>query len=433
VRRAAGVIVLSGRNEQSGRYDDSEAIKTLVLLASRRDWPEGAPSLIAEIAMGENYELAEVGARKRLHLVASSRVTSKIIVQTVRNPGLARVYDELMATDGNSIHVRALSGAAGKTIEELAYGLADAIPIGISWRERESDQLLHKAALNPEADYDVADEESLVLIAQSPNIRFSGAVESYESSAYHERAAKPRAATSILLIGWNASVQDMLTELNAHSTTGTRVTVLSGFPEQEIHARLTPELKSRLSKLTVQLVEGNPMERRAYETLELSAFDSIVVLADESDDDADTRTLSTVLRLSEIADATTMGSVVVELEDGANRDLFDGLGVTDVVVASDVVSAQLAQVCRQTVLGAIYRELLSAGGVEISLRPVSDYLVEGARYRFADLIFATQQHLEIALGLFRHDGQVLLNPPRDEIWQVEDGDRIIVLAEQVYQ
>ena len=97
-----------------------------------------------------------------------------------------------------------------------------------------------------------------------------------------------------------------------------------------------------------------------------------------------------------------------------NRDLLAGLGVDDIVVSSEIVSAQLAQIARQEVLAPIYRELLSAGGVEISLRPAGDYVKLDTDCSFSDLIYASQQKMEIALGLrlAREDGEVLLNPPR---------------------
>lgn len=55
--------------------------------------------------------------------------------------------------------------------------------------------------------------------------------------------------------------------------------------------------------------------------------------------------------------------------------------------------------------------------------------------RFADLIYAGQQKMETTLGLFlaREGGKVLLNPPRNVSWRLEEDDRVIVLAQQIYQ
>jgi hypothetical protein len=114
--------------------------------------------------------------------------------------------------------------------------------------------------------------------------------------------------------------------------------------------------------------------------------------------------------------------------------LLAGLGVDDVVVSPDIVSAQAAQVSRESILGPIYKELLSAGGVEISLRPAGDYVALDTDCRFDDLTWSAQQKMEIALGLrFSDTGQVLLNPSRESVWRLTGDDRIIVLAQQVYR
>jgi hypothetical protein len=100
-----------------------------------------------------------------------------------------------------------------------------------------------------------------------------------------------------------------------------------------------------------------------------------------------------------------------------------------------MVSAQLAQIARQSMLGPIYRELLSAGGVEISMRPAGSYVALDTDCRYDDLTYAAQQKLEIALGLrlVRNNGEVLLNPSRDRTWRLGAQDQVIVLAQQLYQ
>jgi len=241
-----------------------------------------------------------------------------------------------------------------------------------------------------------------------------------------------------LLIGWTDILYDILLELNAHALSGTGVTVLSGVKSAEAQQRLERHQDRALENLTLDFRTGDAVDRAPYAELDLAGYQSIVVLADESagEEDADTRTLRILLRLWDLRkDAAERAHTVVELLDDANRDLLAGLGVDDIIVSSEVVSAQLAQIARQEILGPIYRELLSAGGVEISMRPAGNYVKPGTDCRFEDLIYAAQQKLEIALGLRLADkgGKVLLNPSRQSRWQLGEHDLVIVLAQQIYR
>jgi hypothetical protein len=429
VDRASAVIVLSNG------ADDSDAIKTLVLLARRDAWHGQPPSLTAEISLEKNYELAEIAARNRIHVVSASRVSSKIIVQTIRNHGLAGVYDELMSLDGNSIYVQPVAGCADLTIREIAYGFTEAIPVGVTWEAEQGGELQHKAGLNPEPDYDLVEDEQLVLMARDPRVAFSGGVEPYESPIYRERESRVAAPQQVLLLGWSDILYDILWELNAHATEGSEVTVVANLTETELEEKLDEPLRAALTNLDLDVRLGDATERHVYETMDMLSYGSVVVLADETtEEDADTRALRVLLRLSEHKDYQTFqNKLIVELLDGENRDLVDGLGVRDIVVTSDLISAQLAQVSQQRVLGSIYRELLSAGGVEFSLRSVSEYVSLDVPCRFDDLTFAAQQHSEIALGLYLSDREVLLNPSRTAQWQLAEDDKLIVLAQQIYR
>ena len=77
---------------------------------------------------------------------------------------------------------------------------------------------------------------------------------------------------------------------------------------------------------------------------------------------------------------------------------------------------------------------MSAGGVEITLRPAGDYVPMNTHYLFADLIYSAQQKMEVALGLcIDKDNQVLLNPSLNIHQQLTDKDKVIVLAPQLFR
>ncbi len=433
VDKATSVIVLATD------ADDSEAIKTMVLLTSRQDWSGKPPVLTSEIALERNYELARIAARNRLHIISSSRIISKVIVQTVRNPGLADVYSEIYAPSGNSIYVQSITACIERPIAEIAYGLSNAIPIGITWDETRDNAVRHAAGLNLEPEYDIAEDEKLVLLTDGSPVDFNPPEQMKDSEIYQEGGSVPHVPGKVLLIGWTDMSYDLLNELDAHALYGTEVTLLSNMNQDQAQQAIAAHQTSDFKNLTLTFQEGDAVMQSAYADIDLAAFQSLVVLADETDDeqsDADTRTLRVLLRLSDLRkNLKVQPHAVAELLDENNRALLTGLGVDDIVVSSQVVSAQLAQIARQEILAPIYRELLSAGGVEISLRPAGDYVQLDTDCHFSDLIYAGQQKLEIALGLRLADqgGKVLLNPSRDVSWRLGKHDKVIVLAQQVYQ
>ena len=431
VDRAASIIILSTDG------DDRDSIKTLVLLAGREDWPGTRPTLTCEIAREENYELAMIAARDRVQIISSSRVISKVIVQTIRNPGLADVYHELFSISGNSLHVLEAPELAGRTLGELALSFRDGVPVGVAWEQPVEGGVRLAAGLNPGADYDLLEEEQLVLLAESPQVGFKEPGEEYQCTVARDGGSQPRVPKRLLLIGWNDMVYDILKELDAHALRGTAITVLSGVEPGKARSLIAAKIHYSLKNVELEFRQGDGSDARAYEDVDLAEFESLVLLADDSwgSDDADTHTLRVLLRLSSLPWLEARRPhTTVELLDHANRDLLAGLGVDDVVVSPDIVSAQAAQVSRESILGPIYKELLSAGGVEISLRPAGDYVALDTDCRFDDLTWSAQQKMEIALGLrFSDTGQVLLNPSRESVWRLTGDDRIIVLAQQVYR
>lgn len=431
IDRASSVIILSTDD------DDSEAIKTLVLLASWNQWKGAPPTLTAEISLEENYELANIAARGRLFVISSGRVISKMIVQTIRNPGLAAVYHELFSTSGSGIHVEHMPACAEETLGDIAYGFTNAIPIGLTWEEEREGTTYHAAGLNPGSDYDVAEDESLVLLARQLPVRYDKSAEEYESSVFHDGGTRSSSQRRVLIIGWTGLLFEVLKELNAHVLAGTQVTVLSGIKPEDAVKKVETKLPSGLDHLEIDFRQGDAIEQSAYDDIDLESYQSLVVLADEGDkrSDVDTRTLRILLRLDNIGgESGARPHTVVELHDENNRDLLAGLGVGDIIVSPDVISAQLAQIARSAILGPIYRELLSAGGVEISIRPASHYVELGVACRFDDLLYAAAQKMEIALGVrSQATGEIRLNPARDAAWHFDDAHQVVVLAQQVYR
>jgi Trk K+ transport system NAD-binding subunit len=407
-----------------------------VQLAARKGWPGPQPTITVELKEEMSRELAQIASRNRAHIVTSSSLISRVIVQTIRNPGLSAVFSEIGSTEGNNLRVQHVPQSVGKTIEEIAHQFPAAIPIGVSWKKKEGAGQVHAVALNPEPDYDLAADDRIVFLSGESPIRH--VVQSYEAPAniIASPPTAPNVPEKILVIGGSEIIDDMLLQIDEHAMHGTKITILTENPVVQIEELIQQSQSEPFKNIDTEVVEGDAASATVYDELDLSSYDCIVALAStlSEDSDADTQTLRVLLRLFDLRTYDKQRAhTVVELTDETNKDMFLELGVDDIVVSTDIVSASLAQVAQEPVLGPIYRELLRVGGVEISLRPLTDYVPPDSQYRFDDLVFSAQQKLEIALGIKSGpDGRIDLNPDRKKVWTAQSNDKIAVLAQQIY-
>lgn len=145
----------------------------------------------------------------------------------------------------------------------------------------------------------------------------------------------------------------------------------------------------------------------------------------------------TLLHLRDIADRRdTHFSIVSEMLDDRNRELAEVTEVDDVIVSGRVISLMLAQISENRHLANVFRDLFSAEGSEIYLRPAVDYVKEGELVNFATVVEAARRRGECALGYRFGDHSkdpsvsygVRVNLPKSEPIEVLPGDRVIVLA-----
>jgi hypothetical protein len=370
--------------------------------------------------------------------VSTSEIISKVIVQSARQPGISAVYGEIFSDGGNDLVVQSVPEAAGRTFAEVARWYPEAIPVGIAWQ----DQSRTVAALNPEPDYELAAGEQLVLMSPTANIKRHSTVSAMDEVTGGDSRKRTPRLERLLIIGWNENIDEILGELDAHAATDAVVTILSNRDEVSARAVLEEALDEDPRNLRIEYRRGNSIVRRDLETLPLEEYDAIVTLADESygEDDPDARTIMSLLLLTDIGRSRRVPHVVSEIHEGANAELLSGTVARDVIVSPQIVSLQLAQISRQPVLGSIYRELLSAGGIECRLQPAGRYVSLDRPCTFEDLVVSAQRFAEVAVGVSRPvvsgsgpSGGLHLNPAKDTRWSLSDDDSIVVMAQQLFE
>jgi len=431
LKAASRVISLTPEPGPDGADTDIETIKTLMLLRGYDGWSGPRPRMVAEIGQKRNVPIANIAAAGSVPLVSASEIISKAITQSARQPGISRVYTEIFADTGNSIYVRSVPEAVGKTFGELAHWFPQAVPIGVSWRDANSGRTA--AALNPGADYDIAEDDSLIFVARGADFRLApdGPPVSSEFGG-DGRKHTPR-LRRLLILGWNENLDEILSEMDTHASGDAVATIVANHSAEAADAMLAESLPDGLSNLRIDYRRGNPVNRPQLEALDVASYDALVILADESfgRGDPDARTIISLLLLTDMGRGIDMPPVVVELYEAGNAPLLSETVAGDVLVSPELVSLHLAHISRQPVLDAIFRELLSAGGIECRLQPATRYVGADRTVRFGDIVAACQQFSEIALGV-QLDG-MSLNPGRDTELVLGATDHVVVIAQQRYE
>jgi hypothetical protein len=433
LKRAASVISLAhGQDGRSAHETDIETIKTLMLLSGFDSWQGQKPRMVAEIAQKRNVDIARIAGARSIPLVSSSEIISKVIVQSARQPGISSVYAEIFSRGDNRSFVFACPDAVDKRFGDVAHWFPDAVLIGVAWHD---DAGRAVAALNPEPDYEIAADELLVLTGPTampvydkdhkPGVfEFDG-----DSSKITPHLEK------LLVFGWNENIDEILGELDAHSSTDAVVTVVAGHDEEYARDFLESCGVAGFKNIRVDYRQGNAINRSTVEQLDLSSYDCLMTLADDSHggDDPDTRTIMTLLQLGDVPLKGNLPHVVCEIYDGANEELLRQTIAADIIVSPEMASLQLAQISSDLMLGSIYREILNAGGIEVRLQPAGRYVGAGRSCCFRDIVSAGQKFAEIAIGIRQAGKNLRLNPNKDEILELTAADEVVVLAQQLYE
>jgi len=420
-RGARSVIILAPEDSDD---PDSVVIKTALALTNNPRRKAGAYHIVGEIRQAANMDAARLVGRDEADWVLTDDLISRITVQTSRQSGLSVVYTELLDFGGDEIYFSEQPGLVGKSYFETQLAFRDSTVIGVL--------VGGDVHLNPPADRVYSAGEKLIVIAEDDStvrIAEPGTPDEAALSAVEVRVAQPERA---LILGYNTSLHSMLDELNQYVAAGSTATVV---------AETGPADFGSYKNLTVTFVPGDTTNRGVLESLDVHAFEHIIVLADKDNLEAqraDAKTLITLLHLRDMA--TRMGvdlNVVSEMLDDRNRELAEVTQADDFIVSDKLISLMLSQISENDRLSEVFQTLFSSDGSEIYLRGADTYIRHGQTVDFYTVLEAACRRGETAIGYrvaahMRDKEQaygIVVNPNKAERITFAPGDKIIVLAE----
>lgn len=437
--RASHIVLLS--EADLGSSGDLTTIKTLTLLNSELYAKENAqrPNIVAEIVNKENSVIAGIASKNHHPLVSSSDFISKTMVQCARYPGYSEIYSELFASGRFLIEIRTIPNLEDVLFGNLASVFNNGAVMGVSWLDEQPNKAARRVSvLNPEPDYDLTDDDQVIVLRNVDEELRSVSLDSFSSwEEPPERSISRPNVRKVLILAYNANLGLIIAELAKHAASDIEVVVACAqaeAAETQVHARYSELFTERLA---LSFVEFDLAEAWRLETFDVGSFDVIFIVADETDKtiDADSKTIMLLLLLGEIKSKTTeleFPPVVAELLNSESKLLCEGTPLTDAIVSTEILSIQLAQLVRDPFLETLYKELLNAGGIEIGLRRIDHYVNVSESVTMADVTRSALRFNEVALGYRSQSEGVVINPQKDTTRTFSEGDLLIVLAQQIY-
>lgn len=419
--RHASAVVLPAEKFGVHGGGDETVIKTLTTAGTSPVGP--LPPVIAEIIDPDHIRAATKAYAGRAEIIATGLMSSRVLVQTARYPGLGRVIEDLFDQDGVQIFLHALARFEGLPLARLLDCFDSAVPIGVVRGEPASFVPLLAADEQIEADDLVA-----VIGHGFESSRPRSPPEDRPATvALHPAADRHTRARRMLVIGWNSTVPSLLAECDGYPDEFSEVHVASLKPREE-RERLMQRKGVSIDHIGYEQIECDVTARADIERVAPASYDVIAIVASDwlgSAEEADARSLLGYLMLNEVLEQhDPRPHLIIEAMVEASAALFAAPGV-ELLVTPKLQSHMLAQVTLRRDLNSVFEHLFGVGGAELSLHPASELPAATNFYELQQKLAAGG---EVALGIRRADGAVELSPDKQRPLTLGPEDRVVVLT-----
>jgi hypothetical protein len=152
--------------------------------------------------------------------------------------------------------------------------------------------------------------------------------------------------------------------------------------------------------------------------------------------EADALTMITMLLLRKLFEDEGNGvessRIIAEIIDSRRSDLAKTASVDDLVVSDNLGALMISQVAENPHIAPVLVNLFDADGVSVNVIPISNYLESGQTVDYRHLTLLAKSRGESAIGYRKqdttHPNAISLNPNKNEMFTIEDGDGLIVIS-----
>lgn len=435
---ASRILILQDqmRAESKGGLSnqDSASLMTLLTLASMSDVT--CPIIMALNDERSAHLAMEIGG-ENVQAICSRDFVARVLAQSSNSSGMSWVFRELASFEGSELFIVPFEGEQPFEFSSLAQLAVGGIPVGVF---DSTDDFV----ISPSADTIVYPGRQVLIFGRSPaDFRWEGTGEQRVTAEVGAGWRRTSEVKSLLIIGNTYELQALIREVDSYSAAGTTVSLIPRSHRGSLDA-LAEEMNRNCQNLEVVVLDINLEQLNSKSTFSIDRFSDLFLLAEartalEVPDDTDVATLGILVQLLNYCNqsARNRPRILVEVLDTSNTQALVLAGADDVLASNRFMSSVMAMVTRDPRMKPVFDDLLDEKGCEFYMRNAVGIRAETGGLTFGMIRDAALQHGEIAVG-FRRNKQrfdyqsnmgVCLNPPANEECHLEDGDAIIVLAQ----
>ncbi|KAJ1459338.1 hypothetical protein M885DRAFT_511226 [Pelagophyceae sp. CCMP2097] len=463
VEFAKCTIVLS---ETAGDADKADAMSLRKVL-TLRSIDQFRGFALVEIRDVDNEPLVKLVGGDDVETLVSHDIIGRMMVMASRNPGLSRVYSEVLGFAGDEFYMHAFPEVDNVPFGHLQQYFPDAVPIGVASADENC------IYLKPSVGRLMKPGEKIIVLAEDDDTWQPKPRVNADAGALPPAQRRPAKEELILFCGWRRDVRDIILHLDRLVKAGSRVHMCTdSIPLHERDLKLEEEglHVAELVNLRIEHFNLNTAVRRRLEELPLEEYTSVMVFPDQAYEGdmmhSDSHAISTLLLVRDIQSKRNRRLVqnVTLLPSGTSSLISSGInkwrktigeqrcpmiceildprtqatvesnhsvaGSSDFMQSNRLVAQVLSMVSENRGVKVLLTELLAPEGAGFHVRPAREYVCKGERLTFYDLAHRTLIYRHEVLVGFQHaeDLATVINPRDKAAFKVWDHLDLVVLT-----
>lgn len=436
---ARSIVLLSTEDENS----DSIVLKRA--LALQKNTQIKCP-IIAEVHSPDNAFALKL--LDKITVIQPKNFIMRLIAQTIKEPGLSKVYYELLTFQGAEVYfwppVKSKNSHfsknfVGKTFREVIFNLSSSSLIGVV---RKDENNVQEVKLLPEFSYVIQENDQLIVIAEDDSSigKTSKIFKPLENNIDINLTSTKETPSSrhVTIIGWNSWATILLEELNLQLPSGSSVDILFN---SKIKSPPTSELVDHYENLKITTKSFEVLNADVMQQVDWVKTNSILILSYRDDFDvqeSDALMLLAFTHVKHHRDKSNLNiNICCELLDPKNQKLIEGNRDDEFITGEELIAMYLIQLSENKYLKEVYTDLLDETGAEFYLRSADSYFNNFEnKISYGEIVNEGIKRNEIVVGIQDRKAMndyssytSILSPNKFSMHKLGPEDKIIVLAD----